>query len=86
MRECIEEEMMSKKKKTKPPQPSKPESPSSQKAKEKLPWGWYRIKVDYLQPFGEAFLLAMVIRTFIIQPFYIPTGSMEPTIHGVQPG
>jgi signal peptidase I len=47
---------------------------------------WYRVRREYLLPFGEAFLLAMVIRTFVIQPFYIPTPSMEPTIHGVKPG
>jgi len=77
---------MSRKKKSKPSRSPKANVPCDRQTKEKLPWGWYRIKVDYLQPFGEAFLLAMVIRTFIMQPFYIPTGSMEPTIHGVQPG
>ena len=29
-----------------------------------------------------AFLIAMVIRTFVVQAFKIPTGSMEPTLHG----
>ncbi|MDZ4181058.1 MAG: signal peptidase I [Coriobacteriia bacterium] len=29
---------------------------------------------------GLAFLLAQGIKTFVIQPFVIPTGSMEPTI------
>ena len=47
---------------------------------------WYRIRRDYLMPFGEAFLLAMVIRTFLVQAFSIPTGSMEPTIQGVRRG
>lgn len=28
------------------------------------------------------FILAMIIRTFIICPFKIPTSSMEPTLHG----
>jgi len=86
------EEAMSKKNRTKTSKTSNGGAKDSKGAgspnqeMERLPWGWYKIKVDYLQPFGEAFLLAMVIRTFIIQPFYIPTGSMEPTIHGVQPG
>lgn len=41
---------------------------------------------EYLQPFGEAFLLAMILRTFLMQAFSIPTGSMEPTIRGMERG
>ena len=29
-----------------------------------------------------AFIIAMIVRTFIVQAFKIPTGSMEPTLHG----
>lgn len=29
-----------------------------------------------------AFMIAMIARTFIVQAFKIPTGSMEPTLHG----
>jgi signal peptidase I len=33
-----------------------------------------------------ALAVAMAIRTFFIQPFKIPTGSMQPTLFGVTPG
>jgi len=55
-------------------------------AEGKLSSWWRWAGREYLQPFGEAFLLAMVIRTFVVQAFSIPTGSMEPTIHGQEPG
>lgn len=29
-----------------------------------------------------AFIIAMIARTFVVQAFKIPTGSMEPTLHG----
>lgn len=37
---------------------------------------------EYAETIISAFLIAMVIRTFVIQAFKIPTGSMEPTLHG----
>lgn len=30
-----------------------------------------------------AFLIAIAVRTFFIQPFKIPTGSMQPTLYGI---
>ncbi|MEK6731441.1 MAG: signal peptidase I [Pseudomonadota bacterium] len=41
---------------------------------------WY---VDYSRSFFPVLLAVLVIRSFIIQPFTVPTGSLEPT---VQPG
>jgi len=41
---------------------------------------------EYLEAFAYAFVIAMVIRTFIVQAFKIPTGSMEPTLHGASRG
>jgi signal peptidase I len=35
---------------------------------------------DYLQPIFLALLIALFIRTFIVQAFKIPSGSMEPTL------
>jgi signal peptidase I len=37
---------------------------------------------EYAESIITAFLIAMVIRAFVIQAFKIPTGSMEPTLHG----
>ncbi len=35
---------------------------------------------ETLETLGTAVLLAFIIRSFLIQPFKIPTGSMEPTL------
>src|SRR5512145_1656293 len=35
---------------------------------------------EYAEAFGVALLLALVIRTFVVQAFKIPSGSMLPTL------
>ncbi len=39
-----------------------------------------RLVKDYLQPILTAVLIALFIRTFVVQAFKIPSGSMEPTL------
>ena len=44
------------------------------------PWPAWRENVEVLL---VALAVAMAIRTFFVQPFKIPTGSMQPTLFGV---
>lgn len=39
---------------------------------------------EYAEAFLFAILLALILRTFIVQLFKIPTGSMQPTLHGAK--
>lgn len=53
-------------------------APEPPKLKKK-PKPWLR---DWTETILIAFVLALVIRAFIVQVFFIPTGSMEPTFYG----
>ena len=37
---------------------------------------------EYAEAFLFAIIIAVVLRTFVVQLFKIPTGSMQPTLHG----
>src|SRR3990167_351418 len=40
----------------------------------------YSIFVEYARSFFPVFLIVMLIRAFIFQPYRVPTGSLEPTV------
>lgn len=39
---------------------------------------------ENIEVFLVAIVVAMAVRTFFLQPFKIPTGSMEPTLYGIE--
>jgi len=54
-----------------------PEAPRGKKKKE----SGLRNAVEWVVIIGGAFLVAFVVKTFLIQAFFIPSGSMLPTLH-----
>ena len=55
---------------------SAPAAQSSVNNAEKLPW-----YVDFSRSFFPVILIVLVLRSFIVEPFRIPSGSMEPTLY-----
>lgn len=50
-----------------------------------LPRQSYASLRENVEVFLVAAIVAMGVRTFFIQPFKIPTGSMQPTLYGIYP-
>jgi len=38
------------------------------------------VLIDYARSFFPVLLIVLLIRSFLAQPFYVPTGSLEPTV------
>ena len=46
----------------------------------KVQSGFTKFRKEWIEPILIAFLLAILIKTFVVQPFKIPSGSMEDTL------
>ena len=46
------------------------------------PRGWAKVR-EHVEIIAVAVAVAMAFRTYFIQPFKIPTGSMQPTLYGI---
>ena len=53
-----------------------PKPPEPEKARSRV-----RTTIEWLLVIGGALLVALLVRTFFIQAFWIPSDSMEPTLH-----
>jgi signal peptidase I len=49
-----------------------------------LPQGW-RITIDWLLTLAGAILIVLAVKQWIVNPYRIPSSSMEPTLHCARP-
>jgi signal peptidase I len=61
--------------------PDHPEDEPPGEASHRRREGGVRNVVEWVVIIGGAFLVAFVVKTFLIQAFFIPSGSMLPTLH-----
>ena len=64
-----------------PPEQPEDEPPGEATAGRKKKDSGFRNAVEWVVIIGGAFLVAFVVKTFLIQAFFIPSGSMLPTLH-----
>ena len=68
-----------------PPEPPEDEpdeaTAGEQKQRKRKKESGLRNAVEWVVIIGGAFLVAFVVKTFLIQAFFIPSGSMLPTLH-----
>jgi signal peptidase I len=50
-----------------------------------LPRPW-RIAIDWIVTIAGAVVIVLAIKTWVVNPYRIPTSSMEPTLHCARPG
>jgi signal peptidase I len=50
-----------------------------------LPRGW-RVTIDWLVTIVGAILIVLAIKQWVVNPYRIPSSSMEPTLHCARPG
>ena len=55
------------------------------RATRKLPRGW-RIVIDWIVTIVGAIAIVLAIKAWVINPYRIPSSSMEPTLHCARPG
>jgi signal peptidase I len=55
------------------------------RATRNLPRGW-RITIDWIVTIAGAIAIVLAIKAWIVNPYRIPSSSMEPTLHCARPG
>jgi signal peptidase I len=50
-----------------------------------LPHGW-RVAIDWLVTIVGAILIVLAVKQWVVNPYRIPSSSMEPTLHCARPG
>ena len=65
------------------PQPHSRNPPDRLTARLPRPW---RIAIDWIVTIAGAILIVLAIKQWVINPYRIPSSSMEPTLHCARPG
>ncbi len=55
------------------------------RATRRLPRGW-RITIDWIVTIVGAIAIVLAIKAWVVNPYRIPSSSMEPTLHCARPG